>query len=87
MPTTIVEDRILARIARDAVGWDDGAAPAARADIALGRAVIALRVMGIDATREVTRAVRDDIALALAGPAAARSSRSAPRVAPLLTAA
>ena len=65
--TSIIEDRILARVARDAVGHDDGsAATADRAETALGRAVAALRGMGITATREVTRAVRDDIAIVLA---------------------
>lgn len=63
----IVEDRILARVARDAVGQDDGATSAVeRAETALGRAVTALRDMGIAATRQVTQAVRDDIAIVLA---------------------
>lgn len=67
MKTPIIEDRTLARVARDAIGWDDGVTPAAeRAEMALGRAVLALRVMGVAATREVTRAVRDDIAILLA---------------------
>ncbi|MGI3899505.1 MAG: hypothetical protein ACRYGP_29490 [Janthinobacterium lividum] len=65
MRNTIVEDRILARVARDAVGWDDGAAPAERADIAVGRAVVALRVLGIGVTAEVTQALRDDVSLLL----------------------
>lgn len=67
MKTPIIEDRMLARVALDAIGWDDGVTPAAeRAELALGRAVLALRVMGVAATREVTRAVRDDIAILLA---------------------
>ena len=67
MSSIIVEDRILARVARDAVGWDDaGIAAAERAETALDRAVLALRAMGIAPTREVTQAVRDDIALVLA---------------------
>ncbi len=63
----IIEDRILARVARDAVDREDGRRPdAERAETALGHAVAALRAMGVAATREVTRAVRDDIALRLA---------------------
>ena len=67
MKTPIIEDRTLARVARDAIGRDDGLTPAAeRAEMALGRAVAALRAMGVAATREVTQAVRDDIANLLA---------------------
>ena len=65
---TIVEDRVLARIALEAVAWNDGVDPAHAADIALGQAVVALRVLGIRATPEVTRAVGDDIAAAIADP-------------------
>ncbi len=68
----IVEDRILARVARDSVGWDDGTATAERADIAVGRAVIALRVLGIGVTSEVTQTLRDDITLALSEETSAR---------------
>ena len=74
---TIVEDRVLARIALEAVAWNGGADPAHLADVALGQAVVALRVLGIPATPEVTRAVGEDIAAALANPellARARSS-------------
>ncbi len=69
MSTTIIEDRVLARLARDAVGWDDGVTPAAeRTEIAIGRATIALRLMGIATTPELAKALRDDIAIALAAP-------------------
>lgn len=74
---TVVEDRVLARIALESVAWNEGADPARLADVALGQAVIALRVLGIPTTPEVTRAVGDDIAALIADPellARARSS-------------
>lgn len=74
MRNTIVEDRILARVARDAIGWDDGSAATERADIALGRAVVALRVLGIVVTTEVTQALRDDISLVLVSDQGSQSS-------------
>lgn len=70
--TTIVEDRVLARVARDAVAWDDGAPADRRAEIAFGRAVVALRVMGVGLTPQMADALREDIALAAAGAAAPR---------------
>jgi hypothetical protein len=75
MRNIIVEDRILARVARDAVGWDDGTASPERADIAVGRAVVALRVLGIGVTSEVTQTLRDDITLFLAEEAASPHAR------------
>lgn len=74
--TSIVEDRVLARIALEAVAWNGGADPAVLADVALGQAVVALRVLGIQATPEVTRAVGDDIAAAMADPALIARARS-----------
>lgn len=74
--TTIVEDRVLARIALEAVAWNGDADPAHLADVALGQAVVALRVLGIAATPEVTRTVSDDIAAAMADPALLARARS-----------
>ena len=74
--TTIVEDRVLSRIALEAVAWNGGSDPAALADIALGQAVVALRVLGIPATPEVRRAVGEDIAAAIANPALLARARS-----------
>ena len=74
---TVVEDRVLARIAHEAVGWNGSADFSELADIARGHAVMALRVLGIAATPEVTRAVGEDIAAIIADPellARARSS-------------
>ena len=87
--TTIVEDRVLARIALEAVAWNGCADPAHLADVALGQAVVALRVLGIPATPEVTRAIGDDIAAVMANPELlARARASAARAearAPLRT--
>ena len=77
---TVVEDRVLARVALEAVAWNHGGDPTALADVALGQAVVALRVLGIPATPEVTRAVVDDIAGIMADPdLLARARASAPR--------
>ncbi len=76
MRNTIVEDRILARVARDAVAWDEGHEVAERVDVAVGRAVVALRVLGIGVTSEVTQALRDDVTLILAETASARPVRA-----------
>lgn len=79
MPRTIVEDRLLARVAQDAVGWNASADAAEIADRALGQAVVALRVMGVEATPLVLRTLRGDIALVLAEPErVARAARLAP---------
>ncbi len=78
--STIVEDRVLSRIALEAVAWNEGSDPACLADVALGQAVVALRVLGIQATPEVRRAVGEDIAAAIADPALlARTRASAAR--------
>jgi hypothetical protein len=66
--TIVVEDRVLARIAFEAVAWNEGRDTAVLADVALGQAVVALRVLGIQATPEVTRAVAADIADIMADP-------------------
>ena len=76
MRTTIVEDRVLARIAFEAVGWNPSAGPAELADMAFGQAVVALRVMGIATTPEIARTVRADIALVIADPAKIARARS-----------
>ncbi|RYC33342.1 hypothetical protein D3273_02385 [Lichenibacterium minor] len=79
---TVVEDRVLARIALESVAWNEGGDPARLADVALGQAVIALRVLGIPTTPEVTRAVGDDIAAVIADPELlARARSSAARLA------
>lgn len=65
---TVVEDRVLARVALEAVAWNHGGDPTVLADVALGQAVVALRVLGIPATPEVTRAVTEDIADIMADP-------------------
>ena len=65
---TVVEDRVLARVALEAVGWNHGGDPTVLADVALGQAVVALRVLGIATTPEVTRAVTADIADIMADP-------------------
>jgi hypothetical protein len=78
--TIVVEDRVLARIARDAIAWNDGQDHTVLADVALGQAVVALRVLGIQATPEVTRAVTEDIADIMADPELlARARASAAR--------
>lgn len=67
--TKIVEDRVLARVAFEAVAWNVGTSSAQLADMAFGQAMIALRVLDVRATPEITRTVADDIALVLADPA------------------
>lgn len=79
MPT-VVEDRVLARIALEAVAWNGSAHPAVLADIARGQAATALRVLGIAATPEISRAVDEDIADIIADPERlARARASMPR--------
>ncbi len=74
--TIIVEDRVLARVAFEAVAWNVGAPSAELAGTALGQALIALRVLAVGVTPEVTRTVADDIALVLADPAALGRARA-----------
>ena len=76
MRTTIVEDRILARIAMEAVGWNAGAGLAETTDVALGQAAAILRGMGVAVTPEMSRSVRDDVALILADPARTARARA-----------
>lgn len=81
MPT-VVEDRVLARIAFEAVAWNGSAHPGVLADIARGQAATALRVLGIAATPEISRAVDQDIADIIADPdRLARARASMPRTA------
>ena len=80
MPT-VVEDRVLARIALEAVAWNGSAHAAVLGDIARGQAATALRVLGIAATPEVVRAVDEDIADIIADPdRLARARASMPHV-------
>ncbi|WP_237478888.1 hypothetical protein [Lichenibacterium dinghuense] len=77
--TTVVEDRVLARIALEAVAWNGSAHPAVLGDIARGQAATALRVLGIAATPEIVQAVAEDIADIIADPdRLARARASAP---------
>lgn len=74
--TKIVEDRVLARVAFEAVAWNVGTPPSELADVALGQAMIALRVLDVGVTPEITRTVSDDIALVLADPAMPARTRA-----------
>ena len=78
MRKTIVEDRVLARIALEAVGWNGSATSDALADAARGQAIVALRVLGIPATPQVSRAVEDDIADIIADPDKLARAQAAP---------
>lgn len=64
----IIEDRVLARVAFEPLAWGGNGNSAVLADVALGQAVMALRVLGIQAAPQVTRAVSEDIAAILADP-------------------
>ncbi len=70
MPKQIVEDRTLARIALDVSGRQASAAAGEGCDIALGQAIVILRVLGITAGPEIVRTLRADIAMIFADPAA-----------------
>lgn len=74
--TKIVEDRVLARVAFEAVAWNVGTPSSELADVALGQAVIALRVMDVRVTPEITRTVSDDIALVVADTAMLARARA-----------
>lgn len=79
MSIVIVEDRVLARVAFEAVAWNVDLPRAELADVAFGQAMIALRVRGIAVTPEIDRTVADDIALVLANPEALARARASRR--------
>ena len=66
---TIVDDRVLARCAFEAVGWNIAAPAHEAAEIAVGNALTSLRVLGVAIGPEIMRTVRDDVDLILADPA------------------
>ena len=66
---TIADDRVLARCAFEAVGWNSAAAADALADIAVGDAITSLRVLGVAVGPEIVRTIRNDVDLILADPA------------------
>ena len=80
---TIADDRVLARCAFEAVGWNIAAAAEAVADIAVGDAITSLRVLGVAVGPEIVRTVRNDVELILDDPAkvarAAAMAKSADR--------
>ncbi len=62
MPAMILEDRVLARVAFQAVGWSEPADPHSGAELAIGQALKALRGLGAVITPWTERAVQDDVA-------------------------
>ena len=62
MPALILEDRVLARVAFQAVGRSEPADPHQGAELAIGHALKALRVLGAVITPWTVRAVEDDVA-------------------------
>ena len=73
---TIVDDRLIARCAFEAVGWNIAATPDAIEDIAVGNAVTSLRVLGVAIGPEILRTVRNDVELILADPAKVSRARA-----------
>ena len=69
LPSKIVEDRMLARIAFEAVGRNGSADPTKSSEAALGHAVAALRVLGVVVAADILRTVRADIEGIFADPA------------------
>ena len=62
MPAMILEDRVIARVAFQAVGWSEPADPHYGAELAIRRALKSLRVLGAVITPWTVRAVEDDVA-------------------------
>ncbi len=76
MPAMIFEDRVLARVAFQAVGRSKPADANQGADLAIGHAIGALRMLGGVITPWTVRALRDDVAIILADPAKMHQARA-----------
>ena len=76
MPATILEDRVLARIAFQAVGRSQPADPHYGAELAIRQALKALRVLGAVITPWTVRAVQDDVASIFADAAKMTQARA-----------
>ena len=76
MPAMIFEDRVLARVAFQAVGRSKPADASRGAELAIGHALGALRMLGAVITPWTVRAVRDDVAIIFSDPAKMTQARA-----------
>ena len=76
MPALILEDRVLARVAFQAVGRSEPADPDQGAEVAIRHALRALLMLGAVVTPWTVRAVRDDIASIFADAAKMTQARA-----------
>ena len=76
MPAMIFEDRVLARVAFQAVGRSKPADVNEAAECAIGHAIGALRKLGAVITPWTVRALQDDVAIIFADPAKMTQARA-----------
>ena len=76
MPAMIFEDRVLARVAFQAVGRSKPADVTEAEEFAIGQAIGTLRKLGAVITPWTVRAVRDDVAIIFADPARMTQARA-----------
>ncbi len=76
MPAMILEDRVLARVAFQAVGRSEPTDPNQGAELAIRHALKALRVLGAVITPWTVRAVQDDVASIFADAARMTQARA-----------
>ena len=76
MPATIFEDRVLARVAFQAVGRSKPADVNEAVEFAIGHAIGTLRKLGAVITPWTVRALRDDVAIIFADPAKMTQARA-----------
>ncbi len=76
MPAMILEDRVLARVAFQAVGRSEPADSDHGAELAISHALKALRVLGAIITPWTIRAVQDDVACIFADAAKMTQARA-----------
>ena len=76
MPAMILEDRVLARVAFQAVGRSEPSDANHGAELAINHALKALRVLGAVITPWTVRAVQDDVACIFADAARMTQARA-----------